>query len=99
MVRQKRSVAGAGYGLKIMAGQRGAPSNSSQCRTQVVEKTTAVESESTCANPVSVIPGDRLNCVVSNSVFFEGIPTLSHLGLLLFSSLMLLTGLWSVRRF
>jgi hypothetical protein len=73
--------------------------NSSQCRTQVVEKTTAVESESTCANPVSVIPGDRLNCVVSNSVFFEGIPTLSHLGLLLFSSLMLLTGLWSVRRF
>jgi hypothetical protein len=31
-------------------------------------------------------------------VFFEGIPSLSEYGLLLFSALMLLTGLFAVRR-
>lgn len=73
--------------------------NSSRCQTQVVGRTTAVESISTCNEPVPVAPGGALNCVVSNTVFFEGIPTLSQFGLFIIASLMLLTGLWSVRRF
>jgi hypothetical protein len=39
------------------------------------------------------------SCTVTNTVFFEGIPTLSQYGLLLFSALMLLTGLAATRRF
>jgi hypothetical protein len=36
---------------------------------------------------------------VINTVFFEGIPTLSQYGMILFTALMLLSGLIAVRRF
>ena len=59
----------------------------------------AVETESTCETPISIAVGDtERSCVVTNSVFFEGIPTLNPFGLVLISALMLLTGLIFVRR-
>ena len=69
------------------------------CWTEESFKTSAAESESTCSPPVSINLGDvEHNCVVTNTVFFEGIPTLSQYGLVLISALMLLTGLIAVRR-
>jgi hypothetical protein len=61
--------------------------------------TSAVEAQSTCSNPVAINLGDvRRNCLVTNTVFFEGIPTLNQYGLVLISALMLLTGLIAARR-
>jgi len=69
------------------------------CWTEEDFRTSAVESESTCSPPVSIGLGDPArNCIVTNTVFFEGIPTLSQYGLILFSALMLLSGLIAVRR-
>jgi hypothetical protein len=69
------------------------------CWTAEIYEGSAVESESSCANPVAITLGDTgRTCLVSNTVFFEGIPSLSEYGLLLFSALMLLTGLFAVRR-
>jgi len=69
------------------------------CWTEESFKSSAVESESTCSPPVSIGLGDPArNCIVTNTVFFEGIPTLSQYGLILISALMLLTGLIAVRR-
>ena len=72
---------------------------STQCWTAEIYETSAVESESSCASPVAIALGDTgRTCLVSNAVFFEGIPSLNEYGLLLFSALMLLTGLFAVRR-
>lgn len=69
------------------------------CWTNETTQSSSVETENTCATPVSVAVGETgKTCLVSNSVFFEGIPTLSQYGLLLISALMLLTGLIAVRR-
>jgi len=69
------------------------------CWTEERFKTSAIESESTCSPPVSIELGEaERSCIVTNTVFFEGIPTLSQYGLILFSALMLLTGLTAVRR-
>ncbi len=71
-----------------------------QCRTQENTMNSAVESESTCAEWTSIKIGDEpQSCTVTNMVFLEGIPTLNQYGLILFSALMLLTGLWATRRF
>jgi len=70
-----------------------------ECWTTEAPKSSAVETESTCSDPVSIGLGDvDRNCTVSNTVFFEDIPTLGQYGLMLFSALMLLTGLIAVRR-
>jgi len=70
-----------------------------KCWTVELPKTSAVEPESSCANGISIGLGDgQRNCTVTNTVFFEGIPTLSQYGLILISALMLLTGLIAVRR-
>ena len=64
------------------------------CWTEESFRTSAVESESTCSPPVSIGLGDPArNCIVTNTVFFEGIPTLSQYGLILISALMLLNRL------
>lgn len=75
-------------------------SGKTQCGTsELVTPSSGVETTSTCRPPVSIAPGDPgLACVVTNTVFFEGIPTLSPLGLVLVSALMVLTGLVAVRR-
>ncbi|MBT8047959.1 MAG: IPTL-CTERM sorting domain-containing protein [Xanthomonadales bacterium] len=73
--------------------------NNSQCWTEEPTVASAVETESSCADPVLIPLGDAgKTCTVYNTVFFEGIPTLSQYGLLLISALMLVTGLIAVRR-
>jgi len=74
-------------------------SGATTCWTEESFTTSAVESESTCSPPVSIGLGDPTrNCIVTNTVFFEEIPTLSQYGLILISALMLMTGLIAVRR-
>ena len=73
--------------------------DTSSCWTEISPLSSAVESSSNCQQSFPVHPGDDLVCVITNTVFFEGIPTLSQYGLLLFSALMLLTGAAAVRRF
>jgi len=71
-----------------------------QCRTETHVSSSAVESSSTCSDWETVKLGDDpLTCSVTNTVFFEGIPTLNQYGLLLISALMLLTGMAATRRF
>ena len=43
--------------------------------------------------------GGTLSCTVTNTAFFEGIPTLDRAGLVLAALLLLFTGLLYVRRF
>jgi hypothetical protein len=58
-----------------------------------------VEGDSTCSAGITINPGDiEQTCSVTNTVFFEGIPSLNQYGMILFSTLMLLTGLIAVRR-
>jgi len=71
-----------------------------QCHTEEQTVSSAVESESSCAEWTEIDIGDGpVDCTVNNIVFLEGIPTLNQYGLILFSALMLLTGLWATRRF
>ena len=71
-----------------------------QCWTkEEAPRSSAVEQESTCTPPITIALGDTTrNCTVTNTIFFEGIPTLNPFGLALISALMLLTGLIFVRR-
>ena len=72
---------------------------STRCRTLELPGTSASEYQSECAEPVPVAIGESGRiCRVVNTVFFEGIPTLGQYGIMLFSALMLLTGLAAVRR-
>lgn len=69
------------------------------CWTTEAPVSSAVESENSCETPFPVKVGDtELNCTVTNTVFFEGIPSLNQYGLVLFTALMLLTGMVAVRR-
>lgn len=71
-----------------------------ECRTEAHSSSSAVESASTCADWTAVLPGaGAVACTVTNTVFFEGIPTLSPLGLAVLSLLVLLTGFVATRRF
>lgn len=70
-----------------------------ECRTEISSPLSAVESASTCSDwtPVALGAG-ALTCTVTSTVFFEGIPALSPLGLLLASLLLLTFGLFAARR-
>lgn len=69
------------------------------CWTEEQHLLSAIESESTCEEPVDVLPGDsNFDCIVTNTVFYEGIPTLNPYGLALILALIMMTGLVSVRR-
>ena len=71
-----------------------------ECRTESVARSSAVDSMGLCEEWTPIIPGTgTLDCSVINTVFYEGIPTLGRGGLLLASLLLLLTGLVFVRRF
>jgi hypothetical protein len=66
----------------------------------------AVESENTCGNgdfglsgAVTVHPGEGAVCKFTNTVFFEGIPTLNQYGLAIMALLMLGVGFVGFRRF
>lgn len=70
------------------------------CRTETKSLNSSIESISNCSDWVVIDAGSgTLDCVIVNTVFFEGIPALSRGGLLLFSVLMLFTGMAFVRRF
>lgn len=58
-----------------------------------------IESENDCGGSVEIFPGQGAECTVTNSVFFEGIPTLNQYGLALLALLMLGVGMVGFRRF
>ena len=58
-----------------------------------------VEPSSTGCGPRTVSAGDSVSCTFTNTVFFEGIPTLSQYGLALMALLMLGVGMVGFRRF
>ena len=59
-----------------------------------------VETEDSCDGMVKVVPGDTgESCAFTNSVFFEGIPTLSQYGMAIMALLMLGVGFVGFRRF
>jgi hypothetical protein len=69
------------------------------CWTEEHNQSSAVESESNCSEPIAINVGDEnTECLVINSVFFEGIPTLNHYGIILFAAFMMLTGIVAIRR-
>jgi hypothetical protein len=71
-----------------------------ECWTRERPNSSAVETESNCSEPISIDLGDDgQGCTVINTVFLEGIPTLSQYGMILFTALMLLSGLAAARRF
>ena len=74
-------------------------SGTTSCWTVKVPPDTNLEAESTCSDPITIIPGDdQRSCLVTSTVFFEGIPSLNQYGLALIMALMLMTGLIAVRR-
>ena len=73
---------------------------STACRIESTTANSAVESISSCDDWTTVPSGSgSLDCVVVNTAFFEGIPTLSRGGLLLAVLMVLFTGMVFVRRF
>ena len=73
---------------------------STDCRIETQPGNSAVESTSSCSEWTPILLGDGpLTCTVTNSVFFEGIPTLNQFGLLLLSLLTLFAGTIALRRF
>jgi len=73
---------------------------STKCRTEEILFSSAVETEASCADWTRIPLGaGRVDCSVSNAIFFEGIPTLDRLGLALAALLLLATGMFAVRRF
>ena len=58
----------------------------------------AVEVDNGCDN-ITVSHGQGAECLITNTVFFEGIPTLSQYGMAIMALLMLGVGLVGFRRF
>ena len=58
-----------------------------------------IDSENDCGGSVEIFPGDGASCTVTNTVFFEGIPTLNQYGMAIMALLMLGVGLLGFRRF
>ena len=77
------------------------PQNPTECSaTEVNFYSSAVESDQGCAMPIEFVLGqDEEECTIVNTVFFEGIPTLSQWGMAIMALLMLGIGFVSVRRF
>lgn len=70
-----------------------------QCRATEHPVFSAVEADNGCAAWIPLGIGDSgKSCTIINTVFLEGIPTLSDYGLLLFAVLMLITGMVAIRR-
>lgn len=59
---------------------------------------TGIESENNCGSR-SIAAGGSSSCTITNTVFFEGIPTLSQYGMALMALLMLGLGFVGLRRF
>ncbi len=59
----------------------------------------SVEATNTCGGEVEIFPNEGASCTFENTVFFEGIPTLSQYGLAIMALLMLGVGFVGFRRF
>jgi len=71
----------------------------SHCRATESNAYSAVEAENGCESWIPVLIGDSSrSCTITNTVFLEGIPTLSDYGRLLLVLLMLGVGLVAIRR-
>ena len=76
------------------------PAGGSACSTVESADDSAVESDQGCQTPIGYVIGDTLKgCTINNSVFFEGIPTLSQYGMAIMVLLMLGVGFVGFRRF
>ena len=71
---------------------------SSSCRVDESVYDSAIEVDNGCGS-LTVSAGAGASCSITNSVFFEGIPTLSQYGMALMALLMLGVGFVSFRRF
>lgn len=71
----------------------------SWCRVDEVNVDSGVEHDDSECRNVPVTPGNGGSCTIYNSVFFEGIPTLSRNGLLILILLALGAGAIGIRRF
>ncbi len=70
------------------------------CRATESNTFSAVETENGCGDWLPVLIGDSSNsCTIRNTVFLEGIPTLSDYGRWLMALLLLGVGLVAIRRF
>jgi len=69
------------------------------CRARETVFTDAVEIDNPCSNDRSLTMGQTTHCTITNTVFFEGIPTLNQYGLALMALLMLGIGAVGFRRF
>jgi len=67
------------------------------CRVEEIDVDPAVEVENGCGS-LAVSAGSGDSCTITNTVFFEGIPTLSQYGMALLALLMLGVGFVSFRR-
>jgi len=72
----------------------------SRCRFDTTAVSSAIELDHGCSDWTIMQPGDvTVSCTVTASVFFEGIPTLSHYGLAILVLLTLGVGMVGFRRF
>ena len=71
----------------------------SYCRVVETVSDTAVESDDSDCSAVPITPGSGNSCTITNTVFFEGIPTISQLGLAIMALLMFGIGLVGIRRY
>jgi hypothetical protein len=77
-----------------------APGEESSCHAIENTYDSAVESDQGCDGAVTFVVGDvEKGCTIVNTVFFEGIPTLSQYGLAVMALLMLGVGFVGFRRF
>ena len=77
-----------------------APGEYTTCVATEFAYDSAVESDQGCQAPTTFMTGDGpMGCTIVNSVFFEGIPTLSQYGLAVMALLMLSLGFVGFRRF
>ncbi len=70
---------------------------SAQCRAEESVSQSGVETEDNCGTR-TIPAGGSSECTISNTVFFEGIPTLSQYGLAIMALLMLGVGFVGFRR-
>ena len=71
---------------------------SSHCMVLETSMSSAVEVDNGCLD-IELSAGNGTSCLITNTVFFEGIPTLSQYGLALLGLLMLATGMFGFRRY
>jgi len=71
---------------------------SSDCNFYEETFDNVIESDNGCGE-MKLSAGDDVDCEIVNTVFFEGIPTLSHYGMAILAVLMLGVGLVGFRRF